>query len=404
LKKKQIRIVAVVILCMMMVVSLAACGGGSGGSSTAAPPAAPAGDSGAAAPADDADAGAAAPAGDSGTYKIGYLNFGPDWILNRFMEEAKEAALWANPSNDFIEADGGYMADTMTGEVQKLLAGGAQGLCYDAHFDNMLPGTVEACKSADAALLIAHVPPFPESMHYVLEYDKFVGYFGSDLYQAGFQLGERAAADGFKKAIIASGAKGTLDMNGKIDGFNDGFIAGGGEILDTITTTLPTEVEGKVADSLAAHPDCDVIYGSTGAHTLGSISAAEKAGMTLSFYSSDLDPDLTQMVADGKIKAGDAGASVEWVMGMALLINFLDGHPIKDDAGQAPVIDWMKPLLVDQTNAKVVLDNWISNHPISETMFKNYLYAYNPDVTYADFTDFADNYAVDWFQDAKSKF
>jgi ABC-type sugar transport system substrate-binding protein len=398
MKKKLLKMVAVVMACMLMAVSFAACGGGE----------TPAGSSGVASGSSETPTGSEAAggdaSGDSGTYKIGYLNFGPDWILNKFMAEAKEATAWANPGNTFIEADGGFMADTMTGEVQKLLAGGAEALCYDAHFDNMLPGTVEACESADAALLIAHVPPFPESMDIVLNYDKFVGYFGSDLYQAGYQLGTRAAKDGVKKVIIASGAKGTLDMNGKIDGFNDGFIAGGGEIIDTITTTLPTEVEGKVADSLAAHPECDAIYGSTGAHTLGSISAAEKAGKSLTFYSSDLDPDLTQMIIDGKIKAGDAGASVEWVLGTALLINFLDGHPITDENGQAPVIDWMKPLLVDESNAKEVLDAFVSKAPFNEKMFQSYLWAYNPDVSYGDFTSFADNYSVDWFLDYAKQF
>ena len=391
MRKNWIKRFIALAFCVVMVFSLSACGGGSKGS-----------------PAQSGGGGGTASAG-SGTFKIGYLNFGPDWILNKFMAEAKEAALWANPKNDFIEADGGFMADTMTTEYNKLLASGVQSLCYDAHFDNMLPGVVDACKNAGSTLLICHVPPFPESMHYVLDFDKFVGYFGSDLYQAGYQLGDRAAKDGCKKMIIASGAKGTLDMNGKIDGFTDGFTAGGGQILEVITTTLPPEVEGKVADSLAAHPECDAIYGTTGAHTLGSISAAQKAGLDLIYYSSDLDPDLTQMVIDGKIKAGDAGASVEWVLGMAFVINFLDGHPIKDENGQAPVIDWMKPLLVDKSNAQAVLDTWIKKgdteiHPFNEAMFKSYLYAYNPDVTYKNFTDFADNYSVDWFLNYKKGF
>ncbi|MDR2486536.1 MAG: sugar ABC transporter substrate-binding protein [Clostridiales Family XIII bacterium] len=389
MKKRLLNGMLAAVLCLALVFGAAACGGGGDDGGTQSPPEGTEGD---------------APAGGSGTYHIGYLNFGPDWILNRYAEEAQEVALIANPDNNFQIADGGFMADKMTTEIQSLLASGAQALCYDAHFETMLTDTIAKCKQAGAALLIAHIPTFPERYEEIRAYDKFVGYFGSDLYKAGYQLGEQAAKDGGKKCIIASGAKGTIDMNGKIDGFTEGFTKGGGEILEVITTTLPTEVEGRVADSLAAHPDCDTIYGTTGAHTLGSLSAAGKSGRDLLFYSSDLDPDLTQMVIDGKIKAGDAGSTVEWALGMTMLINFLDGHPVLDDDGQAPIIDWMYPLLVTKDNAQAVLDGWIAKHPMDQKMVEHFLWAKNPDISYQDYKDFADNYTVDWFLDFKKQF
>ncbi|MDR3364704.1 MAG: substrate-binding domain-containing protein [Clostridiales Family XIII bacterium] len=396
MKKRGLKRVLAAVFCIMMVFALAACGNGGANTPAEEAPAA----------ADTGSQDAAAPAGSSGAYTIGYLNFGPDWILNEYMAEAKEVALWANPDNEWLEADGGYMADQMTTKIQELLASGAEALCYDAHFETMLTDTVDKCKQADAALLIAHIPTFPERYDEIRAYDKFVGYFGSDLYQAGYQLGQRAAADGGKIAIIASGAKGTIDMNGKIDGFTAGFEDGGGTIAQLITSTLPPEVEGLVSGALANHPDCDTIYGTTGAHTTSSLSAAEKAGLKdkINFYSSDLGPELIQMVIDGDVKAGDAGSTVEWALGMTLLINFLDGHPIVDDSGRQPIIDWMKPLLVDQGNAADVKATWFDKHPVTEGLAKHFLWAYNPDISYTDYTDFADSYSVDWYTNLQKQY
>jgi ribose transport system substrate-binding protein len=398
LEKRKSTLV-IFILALILVFTLSACSGnGESGASQGGE------GSGSAADADQASAGGAT----DGTWRIGFLNFGPEWQLNDMMAKAKQAAMWANSENEktWKEADGGYMADQMTSEIQRLLSSGIDGLCYDAHFEPMLTDTIAKCKQANAALVLAYTPTFPERNDELRAYEKFVGYFGEDLYQKGYLLGVRAAENGGTKAIIASGARGTIDMNEKIDGFTKGFTDGGGEIVDTITTTLPTEVEGRVADSLAAHPDCDTIYGAVGVHCLGALEAAKKAGKAndIKFYSSEIDIELFNMVGRGEIAAATTGSQVDWAMGIALLVNFLDGHPILDENGQAPIIDWMTPIIVDQDNYEEVKIVEFDNNPLTENFFKSYLWAYNPDVSYADFQEFADNYSIDWLKQKQEQF
>lgn len=99
---------------------------------------------------------------------------------------------------------------------------------------------------------------------------------------------------------------------------------------------------------------------------------------------------------DGQVEACTGGEFVCGSLAVTLLINYLDGNPIKDADGTAPYFDNLTQFMVTAENAEdfyeFLSDENLATHTISDEEYQNLLVRNNPDVDYDYFYDFLTNY------------
>ena len=108
-------------------------------------------------------------------------------------------------------------------------------------------------------------------------------------------------------------------------------------------------------------------------------------------FGSDCDAQGVQMILDGEMVGHSMANLSAAVLADALLVNALDGHMIVDEEGNAPYLNQLNSFEVNADNAQQYLDYCINDYGISDEAFQQLCYRVNPDVSYDDFVDFAQN-------------
>jgi ribose transport system substrate-binding protein len=379
----------VIIMTLSMVFTATACSSGGGDTPSADTPSSETGDASAG---DSSD-------GELGSYYIAYDLLGSDWIL-QYMEQRGAWAVKNAGDNQYDYYSADFTADKMESGTQSMISAGIDGLMYYDAFPSLMPTITEMCETAGIPFILHDMPPTEEEKDGLQNSPSFAGFIQSAGYDNGYQLGEAAAADGYKKAVAIGGHVGDPGMDSRIKGFTEAFEKGGGKVLDSARCTSPAEAVQKSGDILTAHPDADVMFSMTGAYTLGTLSSLESQGRKMMIYSIDLDSDLLEYVKKGEMK-GNGGAVVATILSAALLQNRLDGHPILDENGKAPWITDIVNIFVDETNAEDFDKLTIQEEPLPEDFYKQFVWRYNNDVTYQDFVDFAKAYSLDYLKELR---
>ena len=105
---------------------------------------------------------------------------------------------------------------------------------------------------------------------------------------------------------------------------------------------------------------------------------------------------MIEGIRNGTIRAA-AGACGPYCAGIAgaLLINYLDGHPILDENGEAPMTNGLNAIFVDSDNVDDFEKYWINSQIFSPEEYQALLYRNNPNVTWKDYQDLIDNYSFE---------
>jgi ABC-type sugar transport system substrate-binding protein len=209
---------------------------------------------------------------------------------------------------------------------------------------------------------------------------------------------------GCRKAVCIGGNIGDNNMDQRSQGFTTKFTELGGEVLAEARCTDNSECPTKAEDMLSANSDADCIYATVGDYVAGSMSAIDNLGLDTKIYCSCTDEDSAKYILEGRIAAGNDGIGLACAIAPALLINYLDGHPILDDQGLAPRLQTI-PFTITAENAQDYIDIFYGegSHAFTEEMFKNLVWRCNPDVTYADYTALIENLDLDYIMEQHSK-
>jgi ribose transport system substrate-binding protein len=209
-------------------------------------------------------------------------------------------------------------------------------------------------------------------------------------------MGEQAAADGNKTAIICASNKGDSSQDDRIKGFTESFESAGGKVLGVSHSNDPSEAVSKASDLITANMDADCLYGSGGDFLNGAVNALENfPDLDIMVYGTDITPDFIELVANGKIDGLNGGHFVECSIATALLVNYLDGHPILDENGKPPVFTNLKWVTVTPETVSNYQEYWIDGHPFTDDAYKNMLWRNNPEVNYQYFYDLCENYSME---------
>lgn len=391
---KRTRMTAL-ILALAMLLACAACsntgtgsGGGSGNVDNTTPP---------------ASDNSPAPTNNGGSdgaksYTIGYNNFGQGaYPLD--LNEANTKYAVESMGSTVTVVNNQFTVDKLITDAQNQISQGVDGMVFWSAADTLFQPFSELCSNSKTPFALGDKYPATDATIAMLrENPYFVGAISTNDSAAGAVMAQTALADGHKTAIIVAAAVGDINHDLRVAGFTEAFTSGGGQVLGVVHCADPSEAVQKANDLLTAHPDVECAYGSGGDYTLGLMSALEGVGRDgeIPIYGTDVDPDTITGIRKGTVAAAN-GAAGCYCGGIAaaLLINYLDGHPILDENGQAPASNAIEFIMVSVDNVDEYEENWITNQIFTPEEYQALLYRYNPDVTWKDYEDLIANYTFE---------
>lgn len=292
-------------------------------------------------------------------------------------------------------ADNQFTADKIISDLQSQLATNPDGVIMFSVVDSVLGNVQQLCDAQNVPYVLdTNFPSDEDTWQSIKDDPLFIGGVAASPYDMGYELGERAAADGNTTAIILAAAVGDYSHDNRIQGFTDAFEAAGGEITQVMHCSDPSEATTKANDLITANPDVDCAYASGGDYL--SALAAIKDGdssVTMKLYGTDIAPDLIDFVDTGVIEAMNGGNFINGAIAECLLINYLDGHQILGEDGKAPVLDYLKCYLVDSSNVEHFQKLYANDSCfVLEDDWKSLMWRFNPDVSLQTYDDFLNNY------------
>lgn len=331
------------------------------------------------------------------TYTIGYNNFGKGAYPIDIVEA--DAQYYADiMGNTLSSVNNEFKAEKIISDVQSLISAGVDGMVFMGPVETTIPTAAEMLNQANIPFVMHDKIPSDQSVMDAIQTENpmFAGAVAPKNYDAGVMIGEAAAADGNTTAIIVGAVQGDTAHDDRIAGFTEAFEAAGGQVLGVAHCADPTEGVTKATDLITANSDADCVYGSGGDYSNAAISAlANFPDNDMKIYGTDIDPDLVDMLADGKVAALNGGFFVESGIASALLQNYLDGHPILDPDGNPPVFTNLNMILLPADQADLYKKYWIDGHPLTEDQYKSLTWRYNPDVSYDTFNDLCSTFSLE---------
>ena len=367
------------LLSLAMAASLVACGNGGDAPS----------------PTTDAPVSPSAGTSSEGTsYNLAYAELGEGvWAIDYYMLESQYLIESAGSTFTYTSSD--FNPDKMQSDIQSLLGSGIDGLFYYGAFPTITSVVTDMCTEAQVPFVMADQLPSGEYADIVQASEYFAGAVGSDPYEVGYQIGAYAAENGGTRALIIGGAEGDACHDGRTNGFTAGFEENGGEVVAVARVANMADAPVSASDLLTANPDVDVYYGATadfGNYALTSLSNQGRDDVMV--YCTDADTSVLDAIREGRVIA-DGGAVVCTPIAACLLFNYLDGQPIKDEDGKAPIYDTCLNFMITAENVDAFNENWIQNHPFELEDYKQLMARYNPDASYDTFAEFIDNYSFE---------
>ena len=341
-----------------------------------------------------------APAGDdtvtgNKSYDIGFQVWGAGVPILDSFGDAVEWCL-GTLGHTYTRASDDFSADKELSNAQNFIAAGKDGIMIQLSAGPVLNQVAKECaekKIPLATYITIGDDPDIENLAKTNEY--WVGACDSQLVLDGELIAQYALDAGCKSAVIIGGNIGDNSQDQRQNGFTAVFEAGGGKVLSVARCTDNSEAPAKAEDMLAANPDADCLYAMVGDYVEGSMLAIENLNRTgIKMFMSCVDATSAQYIKEGKIYSANDGISLGAYIASAMMINFLDGHPIKDANGNAPRFS-AKPIKVDASNVDQYLEIFYSSDPaikpVNQKMLESLLWRNNPDVTYQTYLDMLEN-------------
>lgn len=327
------------------------------------------------------------------SYTIEYNNFGKGaYPLDLNQKETKYAV--EAVGSKLKTANDNFTVDNVISDVKNLISSKVDGVVVWTAADTLYGSLDDLMKESKMPFALGDKYPKSEKTIKKLQDNKyFAGAVSTDDVLTGKNIAKAAYKDGHRTTLIVAAAVGDTNHDARVKGFTQEFTKLGGKVLGTVHCADPSEAVQKSGDLLAAHKNADCLYGSGGDYSNGALKAMSSAGISMPVYGTDIDPNVIKGIKNGKIKAANGAAGTYCASFAAmLLINYLDGHPIKDKDGKAPATKGLQTIMVTKANVKNYEKYWINGEIFSKKEFQNLLYRNNKNVSWKDYQDMIDNY------------
>jgi ribose transport system substrate-binding protein len=278
--------------------------------------------------------------------------------------------------------------------IDRMISAGVDGIVFVGLASTVFPILAEKCNAAGIPFVIVDTLPPAEGMDILRASKQFYGGAGSVATVFGSNIGEYAAQQGFRKAIILTAQATNPTHVARVNGFTQAFQAGGGTVLGTnygaggLADILP-----RASDMFAAHPDIDCVYGTSGDHGSAAIETMPKSGVNAKLFVTDLDPDILRGLKEGTVYAANGAHWVHINFMTSILVNHLRGHDVRNADGSAPMFDI--PVLTLPGNMEDFYDRfWLKQLPYTTEELRALTVPWNTNVTVADYQRAVGDYTI----------
>jgi ribose transport system substrate-binding protein len=294
-----------------------------------------------------------------------------------------------------MRASDDFTPDKETENVQNFVSAGVDGVALQAAGVTNLPRMAEILQNGKTPFVLFTFIGAADVRAQLAESNPYyVGSVDNDLIGDGRVVAQMALDAGRRNAVIIGGNIGDSTQDLRVQGFTEVFEAGGGKVLSVARCTDASEAPTKAQDMLSANKNADCMFAMVGDYVPASVSALEALGMTeqVNLYMSGVDKHSAEYIKNGSVIAGADGLFLASFIAPTLLLNYLDGHPIKDENGKAPEL-LTKPFEVNASNVDAYISIFGTDgvSPIADETLKNLCWRNNPDVSYQDYVDLIEN-------------
>lgn len=327
--------------------------------------------------------------GEGGAGLVGFNTWGTGSATFDFMGDEIAYALDVY-GVDSSRASDDYMADKELENIQNFISAGVDGIIMQISSDPVLPRAAQECADAGVPFVLAIFTGADNDRAAVAASNPFyVGSVSADMVLDGYLMGKAAIADGHRVAVLIGGNVGHLHMDLRTAGFTQAFVGeGGGVILDSARCSGPAECQEKANALLSAYPYADCMYAMVGDYVPGSINAMDALGLEIPLYVSNANRDTAEYIRSGRVAGASSGNDLAAPIAAALLINDLDGHPIRDENGDPPALTTgLFTVGRDDLDAWEQIFFGEGEHPLTEERLRSLVWRYNPDVSYETFAE-----------------
>ena len=381
----------------LMASSMAACGGGnseSGSNDTTSAQSSNAvstegdvqNDASAAAENGDADGG-----NGTGTFKVGY---------NILAQGSYPLDTLAHNQEFVVEAFGGEVqaicddgqVDKIVQDVENMIASGCDGLIIWLPADNLYQTVIDICTNAKVPFVFSDKLPLDESIkEQLMTNEYFAGAVGPANAEYGTLIAQYALDQGYTDCIISTGTQGDPTDTPRIEAFTETFEAGGGTIEQVVYTDSQDNIQIYIENALIAYPDVDFVYGTGSDYGIGACAAIENQNLDAKVLTSGLDSGaLERLAAGGPMEFVNGDYWVSGTLSTVLLMNYLNGTPIKDGDGNPVWVDNIMPFEV----AADQYDDFQKTFIDGDFYTADEIKAMNG-ITYDEFMDIINNYSLE---------
>lgn len=288
-----------------------------------------------------------------------------------------------------------FTADKVVTQLESQMANDPDGVLFLGIAASTFKPVVDICEQQKKPYTFNDNLPEEQVLNQCLAGDYFCGAIAAAPYDMGYNIGEMAAKDGKKSAVITAAAMGDYSHDSRIEGFTDAFEKAGGKVLQVAHSADPSEATSKTNDLMSANPDADCIYATGGDYIVAAITVLDqRSELKTDLYGTDIDPSILEAIESGKCVATNGGQFVAGSLAETLLINYLEGHQILDKDGKAPVFNNLSTFIVNKDNIDKIKPLFDANESlISNKTYEKLLYKYNPDVDYDTYNEVFEGYA-----------
>lgn len=329
-------------------------------------------------------------------YTIGYNNFGVGaYPLDLNEKETRYAVETVGSTMKTVNNN--FTVDNLVNDFSTLVADEVDGIIVWSASDTLYPAINDLMQQSGMDFVLGDkFPSSQETIDTLRQNENFHGAISVDDVTNGEVIAQMAYDNGARTAILVAAAVGDTNHDARVKGFTQKFTELGGEVVVEVHCADPSEAVQKAGDALSAYGDADCLYGTGGDYSVAAVSVMTSNGIEMPVYGTDITPDVIDGIRNGKIVAANgAVGNYCGTFAALLLINALDGHPILDENGQAPVETNFHAITVTKDNVDAFEENWLNNEIFSQEEIQNLLYVNNPDVTWADFQKIITEYSFE---------
>ena len=272
-------------------------------------------------------------------FVVGINYFGNQGVLITLANNSKYVIEYFDGS--VIMVDDNFTVDKIVTDIENLIATGVDGLVVWTPTPTLYPIISQMCLKAKVPFVLSDKVPEQQALRDQLRQNPyFVGGVGPANEEYGIEVANYALSQGWKTCIVNTTAPGDPTDEPRLIAFRKAYEAGGGKILD-IARSSSGDQTGQAAteNSLIAHPNPDFIYGVGSALGIGAVRALEKFNYNTKVVTSGLEEEILNYLAEGKIAMANGDYWVSGTYAAIMLQNYLEGFPLKDENGQAPIYD-----------------------------------------------------------------